>query len=277
MIQISDHVYADRPLAADEGLQFGRGVFETILVLRRPLFWQAHCRRLNQGLADLAIRLPVESPEHAAAAKGEHPAVDPDMLLAQVEHLGIRSCVLKVLVTAENLVLMTRPIPAAGPDPVQRLTMRPDSRGTDARLLHNKTLSYLPSLLAWQDARTCGFDDVLFYDSEGMIHSRRSSMIRECSRSNIYFIRGSRILTPDDCCGLLPGVVRQWLLDDGQVSPGCFTPADILAADCVFVSNSVVGIRRVCEIDGHPFGDHPLLQKIISRYQTLIIEPAQRP
>ena len=194
--------------------------------------------------------------------------IDPEKLIVQVKRLNIESCVLKVIATSENLVLITRPIPAAGMNTALRLTLQPDSRGTDRRLLQNKTLNYLPNLLAWQDAQARGFDDALFFGHAGMI--------QECSRSNFYIIREDKILTPDESCGLLPGIVRQWLMSEGLVSSGRFTQADILAAESAFVSNSVVGIRRVTEIDGHPFAGHPLLQKIIRRYQRLIIEPAQR-
>lgn len=252
MLKISDTVYAEHPLVADEGFQFGLGIYETILIHRRPLFWAEHCQRLNQGLAHLAIGR----------------IVDPAQLLDQVERLGLRSCVLKVVVTAENLVLITRPIPDAGPDPVMRLTLQPDSRSTDLRLLQNKTLSYLPNLLAWQDARSRGYDDVLFFGANGMI--------RECSRSNIYLIRDHQILTPDDACGLLPGTVRRWLLREGLVSTGRFTQADILSADSAFVSNAVIGIRRISDLDGHRLGDHPLLQEAIRQYRQQIVEPAQR-
>ena len=252
MLQISDRVYAEHPLVADEGFQFGRGIYETILIHRRPIFWAEHCQRLNQGLAHLAIDR----------------FVDPAHLLDQVERLGLVSCVLKVVVTAENLVLMTRPIPEAIPDPVMRLTLQPDTRSTDLRLLQNKTLSYLPNLLAWQDARSNGFDDVLFFGPGGLI--------RECSRSNIHIIRDQQILTPDEVCGLLPGTVRRWLLREGLVSTGRFTQADILSADCVFVSNAVIGIRRVSDLDGHRFKDHPLLKETVRRYRLEIVEPAQR-
>lgn len=252
MLQINDTVYAEQPLVADEGFQFGRGIYETILIHRRPVFWAEHCQRLNQGLAHLAIDR----------------VVDPAQLLDQVEQLGLMCCVLKVIATAENLVLMTRPIPEALPDPVMRLTLQPDTRSTDLRLLQNKTLSYLPNLLAWQDARRSGFDDVLFFEPGGLI--------RECSRSNIYIIREQRILTPEDACGLLPGTVRRWLLSEGLVSTGRFTQADILSADCVFASNAVIGIRRVSDLDGHRFNDHLLLQEVIRRYRQQIVEPAQR-
>src|SRR5690606_26626353 len=126
-----------KPLTADEGLQFGRGVFETILVLDHPIFWNEHCRRLNRGLADLSIR----------------PPVDADQLLRQIGQLEISHCVLKVLVSPENVVLLTRPLPVAASDPLQKLTLQLDPRSNDPRLLRNKTINYLPGLLAWQDAK----------------------------------------------------------------------------------------------------------------------------
>lgn len=252
MIQIGECVYAEKPLAADEGLQFGRGVFETILVLRRPLFWAEHCRRLNSGLAALAVRDPV----------------DPESLLREIGLLKIRDCVLKILVTPENLVLLTRPAPAADPGRTWRLTARPDPRSGDPRLLANKTLNYLPALLAWQEARAGGYDDALFIGSQGMV--------RECSRSNIFIIRQNRILTPDLSCGLLPGIIRQWLLDTATAAAVCLDRDDLRTADAMFISNSVLGIGSVADLDGQPFPDHPLLAEIKDLYRKRVIEPGCR-
>jgi 4-amino-4-deoxychorismate lyase len=251
MIQLADHVYAEHPLAADEGFQFGRGIYETILMYRKPLFWSEHIRRLNLGLARLAIDR----------------FIDDATLLDQVNLLGLIDCVLKVIVTADNLVLITRPIPEPGPDPVMRLTLQPDPRSNDLRLLQNKTIAYLPNLLAWEDARARGFDDALFFNQE--------NMLRECSRSTIYLIRAEKIWTPDEACGLLPGTVRQWLIQTGLATASRLKQADILTAESVFVSNAVIGLRRVADIDGHSFEDHPILRQAMRRYQEEIVDPAR--
>ncbi|MDW7659604.1 MAG: aminotransferase class IV [Bacillota bacterium] len=248
MIRIDQAVYAEKPLTVDEGFQFGRGVFETILVLDSPIFWTEHCRRLNRGLADLSVRSPV----------------DADQLLQQILQLGIRHCVLKVMVSPENIVLLTRPLPVEASDPLQKLTLQLDPRSNDPRLLRNKTINYLPGLLAWQDAKSCGYDDTLFFSE--------TRVIRECSRSNVFFICASRILTPDCSCGLLPGIVRQWVLDRYPVTPGIFQTSDILSADAVFVTNSVIGIRPISQIDNRSYIKtmHPLVAEISSNYQDQV-------
>jgi 4-amino-4-deoxychorismate lyase len=252
MIRIDQAVFAEKPLTADEGLQFGRGVFETILVLDRPLFWAEHCRRLNCGLADLSIR----------------PPVDADHLLKQIGQLGIRHCVLKVLASPDNVVLLTRPLPAADPDPFQGLTLKPDPRSNDLRLLRNKTLNYLPGLLAWQDARSGGFADALFFCD--------NQIIRECSRSNVFFVCAGRILTPECSCGLLPGIVRQWVLDCFPVTTGTYRTCDILSADAVFITNSVIGIRPVRQIDDQLFAQavHPIVAELAETYLNTVFRPA---
>lgn len=255
MIRIDQAVYAEKPLAADEGFQFGRGVFETILILERPLLWTEHCRRLNGSLADLSIR----------------PPIDADHLLNQIGRLGIRHCVLKILVSPENVVLLTRPLPAAMSDAGQRLDLQPDPRSNDPRLLRNKTVNYLPGLLAWQDARAGGFDDVLFY--------RDKQDIRECSRSNIFFVRAGRILTPDCSCGLLPGIVRQWIMGRYPVETGVYPISEILSADTVFITNSVIGIRSVSQIGSQAYTAeaHPITADIAETYMDELIRPALVP
>lgn len=255
MILIEQTVYAEKPLAADEGFQFGRGVFETITVLERPIFWTEHCRRFNQGLADLSIR----------------PPVDADHMLARIGQLGIRHCVLKILVSPDNLVMLTRPLPAPDPDPFQRLTLKSDPRSNDPRLLRNKTLNYLPGLLAWEDAKTGGFDDVLFYCDK--------QVIRECSRSNVFFVRAGHILTPDCSCGLLPGIVRQWILDRFPVETGVYPISEIRSAEAVFVTNSVIGICPVSQIGNQAYAAavHPIAAEIAETYLNEVIRPALVP
>ena len=77
----------------DSGFQFGRGAFETLLVREKPLFLAEHCARLNQALMQLGISRIVK-PEAVEALLALHPAVN---------------CVLKVIATEKNLVLLTRP------------------------------------------------------------------------------------------------------------------------------------------------------------------------
>lgn len=250
MIRIEDNTWALRPLRFDAGLQFGRAVFETILVLRRPVFWEEHICRLNSGLLELSVRAPVDSA----------------WLRRQVSGLAIADCVLKVLVSAENIVLQTRALPRADAYENVRLTAVPDPRPRDRRLLRCKSSNYLANLLAYETAAKEGFSDALFISE--------NNLITECSRSNIFWLQDNRLYTPSDDCGLLPGIVRQWLGNRFPVSFGKYEKNNIFEADAVMMTNSVIGVRAVAQIDGHEFSVSGYLEEIIQAWHQEILGPA---
>jgi 4-amino-4-deoxychorismate lyase len=228
-------------LVLDEGLLFGRGVFETLRVHEGPLFWNEHLARLNNGLVRLRIRGPI----------------DPDALREQVQSLPIRHCVLKIVATPSNLILQTRPIP---PELTRglRLSIAEGHRTTQPLLLSCKTLSYLDNLLAWEAAQQRGFDDAVLLNDSGRV--------TETSRSNLFFVRGGRLHTPDLSCGLLPGIVRQWVLDRFPVQQGFYSLEELQSAEAVFATGSVIGIHPVENIDGQMLGTSMLREEIRSAY-----------
>lgn len=247
MIRISENTYSLRPLQYDTALQYGQAVFETILVLRRPVFWSEHCSRLNRSLEELAIR----------------EKLNPDWLRLQVDQLNLHDCVLKLIVSAENIILQTRQIPRPDQYDGFKLTLRPDPRPRDPRLLHNKTCNYLANILAWQDAAADGFADALFYTAE--------NQITECSRSNIFWIRGTEIHTPSSTCGLLPGVVRGWLLNRFPVICGRYEKNDIMQAETVLATNSVMGVCPVEAIDNKVFAPSETGSRIIFAWEQEVL------
>ncbi|MGB6007493.1 aminotransferase class IV [Castellaniella sp.] len=85
----------------------------------------------------------------------------------------------------------------------------------------------------WLQAHTDYFD-LVFGDA--------SALLCEGSRCNLY-VRDpqGRWLTPTANGGLLPGVQRQWLLDQGLVSEADLSLADLRAAPALRVSNALRG------------------------------------
>jgi para-aminobenzoate synthetase/4-amino-4-deoxychorismate lyase len=71
--------------------------------------------------------------------------------------------------------------------------------------------------------------------------------VTEGSYTNIFLQKGDKLLTPPVSCGLLPGVLRNHLLQEfpGVVKEETFTKNDIEKAEGVFVGNSVRGLVRV--------------------------------
>ncbi|GLQ22324.1 hypothetical protein GCM10007853_01980 [Algimonas ampicilliniresistens] len=89
----------------------------------------------------------------------------------------------------------------------------------------------------------CGASEVLFLDTAGFV--------KEGSFTSLFVQSGGQLLTPA-APGLLPGILRQELLDQGEVVEAELTLADLLSADALFVGNSLRGLMRAELISSDP-------------------------
>ena len=78
--------------------------------------------------------------------------------------------------------------------------LRTDRRALDPAI---KSGNYLNNVLGLREARERGATDCLFLNQEGKV--------TEASTSNLYLVRGERLLTPALSAGLLAGVTRRLL------------------------------------------------------------------
>lgn len=114
-------------------------------------------------------------------------------------------------------------------------------------IIRHKTSNYLENFVLMNRAMEEGYDDILFMNT--------ASFITETAKSNIFFVKDNIIYTPDVNCGLLPGVIREWVMGEAgrqnmECRSGFYTISDFVDADEVFVTNSAMGIMHVKAIDG---------------------------
>ncbi|HEX3395357.1 MAG TPA: aminodeoxychorismate lyase [Steroidobacteraceae bacterium] len=238
----------------DRGLNYGDGLFETMRVLgRRIRLLDYHLDRLYAGCRALRLAAP-----QAAGLRRE---------LERIAS-GRNDAILKLIVTRGSGVRGYRPtgrertrrilqlyalpagnaLRAATPARV-RLCATPLS--VNARLAGLKTLNRLDSVLAraeWRDARIW----------EGLMGDGDGGWV--CgTMSNLFLVHGRRLATPPlDRCGVA-GVMRRWILANAAYLH--LRPVerrirwqDLAAADEVFMSNAVVGIRSVRTIESSAGG-----------------------
>lgn len=241
---LNGEIVEDERVILDSGFHFGRGLFETMLVKEEPLFLKEHLDRINRGLPIIGIDKKISREEVLAAA----------------EMLQCRGGVLKLSVTEKNTLFTARE---------NRYTPERCSRGFDvgispvvrnetSPLTYLKSLNYLDNLMEHERCAAEGLDEVLFFNSRGMLC--------EGSVSNVFFVKGGRIFTPSIECGLLGGVVRKFVTDSFEVTEGRFTMEELMESDCVFLTNSVMGIMKVSRVSGKHFGGNSIFDKIKQAY-----------
>jgi para-aminobenzoate synthetase/4-amino-4-deoxychorismate lyase len=83
-----------------------------------------------------------------------------------------------------------------------------------------------------------GCDEVVFLNKKGEL--------TEGTRTSLFVEQGGRLFTPALTCGLLPGTLREELIDlpRAAASEAVLTLADLAAADRIYLGNSVRGLIR---------------------------------
>ncbi len=107
---------------------------------------------------------------------------------------------------------------------------------TDAWLQHKTTRRTLYDR-EFARARDDGFDEVLFLNER--------DEFAEAAISTLFVQIEGELLTPARTCGVLPGVLRQSLLEAGKCREAILRLDDIATAKAVYLGNSVRGLREI--------------------------------
>jgi branched-subunit amino acid aminotransferase/4-amino-4-deoxychorismate lyase len=246
----------------DRGFTLGDGLFETVLAeggeLVRP---DAHVDRLTAGCASLGL----PAPDRALALNLMRQALA-DSGLGEA-----RAAVRLTLTAGSGGRGLDRPAQlrprlvataAAAPRPTTpaRLvtaTVRRNDQSPAARL---KTLSYLDNVLARVEAQAAGADEALMLNTRGELAC--------AAAANLFWIEGGRLFTPALGCGVLAGTARARVLAiaaglGAVVGETRSTPEALEAAEAVFLTNALVGLRPVGEVDGRGFAPHRMMDQLV--------------
>ena len=239
--------------ADDRGLNYADGAFETLHCNAGILA----CSDLHEARLGSALeRLGFDDPQALASQCFD----EMKQLLAEVAHTGVVRCT----VTrgsgprgyAPSAATVPRRIIAAQDFPVPY--NRPMHCGVaqvrwadQPQLSGLKLLARTEQVLAAGEARQKGWDDALMQDHRG--HAVSSS------RANLFIFQNGHFSTPNlDTCGIA-GTRRQLLIDHvlPRLGYGCSTQDlildDVLNADVVILTNTLIGVASVGSIAGRAF------------------------
>jgi branched-chain amino acid aminotransferase len=242
----------------DHGLLYGDGLFEGIRVRAGRVFrLDQHLARLQLGARSIGLELPFGAAEQARivtdtvrafgqkeayvrllVTRGEGPlGVDPTtckkpMVVCIVAEIGLFDAEQR----AQGLAMITSSYRRPNPD-VQDVAI--------------KTLNYLGSVLAKQEARRQGADEALLLNQSGRV--------AEAAVANIFALHGRSLATPPALDGCLEGINRGAVLEIARelgfsVSERSLGRRDLFAADEVFLTGSGAGVIGVRSLDGRRIG-----------------------
>lgn len=258
---------ADQVSIRDRGLLYGQTVFETIAVSeQQPLLLESHLRRLDAGCERLGIEsqtdtLKAEITDFCSAqASG-------NWVLRVTLSMGSGGRGYQNPEQPEPLrILSFHPYPDHPREHWQqgihlglsevRLAQQPLLAG----IKHGNRLEQILARSQWQPE----WQEALLLDYAGNVV--------EATQSNVFIRTGNQLATPDlSDCGVA-GIMREQVLEIAD-NVGASTRivslsnADIVAADEVFLSNSVIGIWPVKRYGEQHYDDFTISHKLLKTLQ----------
>lgn len=234
----------------DDAFQFGLGAFETIcLRCHQPMFLSWHLQRINATLQFLGISQRVTQEEVHSFLEHQQDASLPPL------HA------LKIMVSENNKLFTFRDNPYTANVIQQgfRLDYSKIYRNETSPLVFHKTMNYGDNIIEKRRTHTLDIDEVLFLNSRGEIC--------EGSTTNVFFVRDGQIYTPALSCGLLPGIVRRFLLEHFPINQVILHPEDIRIMEECFVTNSLIGIMPVTSLAQKNFHTGPVTRQCMEAYE----------
>jgi 4-amino-4-deoxychorismate lyase len=255
--------------ALDRGLHYGDGLFETIACEDgRPRLIERHLQRLMAGCERLGI-----VPGDGAALAREVCALAAGTSRAVVKLLLTRGVSLArgYAPTGHERslrVLLRYAWPAQDAEHVEqgvrvrRATLRLGENPALAGLKHCNRLEQVLARAEWTDP---GIAEALMFSSSGALVSG--------TMSNVFLVRGSKLLTPCiDRCGVA-GVMRGLVLEIAaaagiEAADRRLDATDLAAAEELFLTSALTGIRPVRELDGMPLAVGPVTRHLQARLRA---------
>lgn len=258
----------------DRGLQYGDGIFETLRIANGEIpMWEFHQERLSK--AELALKLPL----------AEFFSCWPSFVKQHLNH--IESGYAKLVITRGegprgykiplepvlNWWLKVGDFPSSykikQTTPFSlTLCQHPISRQPKlAGLKHLNRLDQVMARSEWGDSNE--FDEGVMFNIDGDV--------TECTMSNIFWLKNGQLHTPDLSQEGIDGCVRRWLIARAEQSTQPVVVRqqtkldELLAADAVFLTNSLMGIQTVSKIDGHEIAQSPLVDELAENFSLQFV------
>ncbi len=251
---------------ADRGFQYGDGLFETIeIVNEKPVFLNRHLRRLNNGCQRLLIPMP-----DIQTLRKEAFLLSQDSVHAVLKLIVTRGSGGRGYRQPENIkstrLLSLHPSPDYSKDfTIQginarmcttRLGLNPDLAG----FKHMNRLEQVLARAEWDSAKI----------QEGLMSDINDHVV-EGTMSNVFLVKDKVLYTPKITqCGV-KGILRDIIIQLAvkyliPVVEKNITKDEIFSADELFITNSIIGVWPVKQLEWRNFGVGGLTRQLQSLY-----------
>ncbi len=263
-------IASDYVPVTDRGLHYGDGVFETIACVgTHPVFIDQHLNRMQSGARKLDISFPARQ-----------------LILDDINCLlrgNNRHSVIKLILTRgsgkRGYRYETKQIPmricmqSEWPDTVAHWNEHGiNTRFCETQLSLNPQLSGIKSLNRLENVLASRELGAEF--NEGFLSDIDGNVI-EGTMSNIFAVVNDVLVTPDlSRCGIM-GIMREHIIDIAhenniRIEIRNIKRDELLQSQAIFVSNSVIGLCVVKQLEQHSFNTDTMTKMINTALQKRI-------
>ncbi|MBS0002101.1 MAG: branched-chain amino acid transaminase [Thioalkalivibrio sp.] len=262
-------------------LHYGMGVFEGVRAYEAEggtaIFrLEDHTRRLFNSARILGMRMPYGADEISAAQvaavreNGLNTAYIRPMCFYGAEGMGLRADNLEVHVIVAAWTWGSYLGEANMTRGIRVKTSSFNRHHVNVTMCKAKANgNYMNSMLALQEAISCGYDEAMLLDTEGYV--------AEGSGENIFLVHDGVLHTPD-LTSALDGITRRTILaladEEGlRVIERRITRDEVYIADEAFFTGTAAEVTPIREVDGRLVGEGtrgPITERLQSLYFDVV-------
>ena len=259
----------------DGGWMHGAGLFETMRAENGRVFrFESHIERLRRSAAKLLVPIDREA------------LPTPGNVWELLDRNGLTKARLRLTVSAGAMQLddsddlsaltvcltateLTSYAPSSYEKGIHVVVCKSRVSPTDPTAGH-KTTGYLPRLLGLRDAQSARCVEALWFTTE--------NQLSEGSMSNVFTVSKGTMKTPPVDTPVLPGITRGVVLEiagkaDMHAEECPLTIDNLLDADEVFLTNSIMQIMPVTRVERHDIGSGQVgavTKRMLDEYRALV-------
>ena len=256
---------------ADRGLAYGDGVFETIRVLPH-YFLQIddHLSRLYRGLLKLGMPFSSDQKNRLSNFLDQNilPLIDNESVVKIIVsrgeggrgYLAPESCIHSIIIG-----ILPAPDYQVHREKGVSLSVSPVPTNSNRFLSGIKHLNRLENVIAKRFLRAPDFEAIMLNDRQKLV---------ECIQSNLFWVKKNVFYTPSLERSGVQGTYRKAIIENQNtytIQIGHYSLSDLMAADEVFITNSLMGIVPVTHIveTSFPIGIHTRKLQILMRAKDM--------
>lgn len=215
---------------------YGKGIFTTVAIYNfKPFLWDKHWARLTANAGQIGVDLS-EFTEQSVV----------NSLFDLIEINAFRTGRARLTFYDESPTAIWQTDAKRGTSLLiqtadfrlikdeLKLTVSPFQINSKSPLINVKSCSYLENILAFEAAKTAGFDEAIRINEQGEIAA--------ACLANVFWKRNGEIFTPSLETGCLKGTTRGFMLENLAVIEKKAQLDELFAADEIFLTSAGIGV-----------------------------------